>query len=221
MISESKTFQRQVSRITKFQACHNKREGFRTLLISHKRLGLMVREAVGFDYSSGLAFLWQRPNIQSRHGQVSQRRSWEHQLAMGNIFKRSTNMNMLLLHIQWQLSCEKLAKVNMARWTCKANRNFLSETSGCWRKWEEAALSWKGIWLPCCSPVELRGMFKQLCLPWSTSSRIWDLTWTLVVPCLPCCLTPPIFGIFLGSQRANELCLGSILLCPPSLLFQF
>lgn len=108
MTSESKAFQRWVSRIIKFQASHSEREGFRMLLISHKRLGRMAVEFVGFDWSSGLTFLWQRPNSQSRPGRLSQSMSWEHPLAMSNIFKRSTYTSVLPLHTQlytplWQV----------------------------------------------------------------------------------------------------------------------
>lgn len=70
-------------------------------------------------------------------------------------------------------------------------------------------------------PVAQRGILSIFACPGSTSSRAWE--WTLWLgPWLFLELPgPPTITIFLGSLRANELCLGGNLLYPPSLLLQF
>ena len=73
----------------------------------------------------------------------------------------------------------------MARWTRKANRNFPNRSLRLLGEMRGGCSQLKGDLAAVLQPAELKGMFKQLCLPWEhllKSLGMKSLTRILVVP---------------------------------------
>lgn len=137
---------------------------------------------------------------------------WEQKLVKGtisNIFYKYIYTSMPSYTLAHTCSCKKSVRMGTARWKHKANRNLRSRNLRLLEKtwWDCSKLKWRLDILQ--QPVELIGVWKQLCLLWAHAPGQWNKFLERVpghVPELPHPIHPCVFPI---------LC-ETIIFCPCS-----